>query len=75
VLLLIDNTSTTGGNPQSAAIALREAGAARIAIVVIGRHFDPDFGPNGAYYRRAELGNPRGTRCCLEEADTADERS
>lgn len=39
-VLLVDDTWTTGGNAQSAALALRVAGAGKVAIVVIGRHFD-----------------------------------
>ena len=37
-VLLIDDTWTTGANAQSAAAALRAAGAGPIAAVVIGRH-------------------------------------
>ena len=33
-----------GGRAQSAAIALHDAGAARVAVVVLGRHFDREFG-------------------------------
>lgn len=39
-VMLIDDTWTTGGNAQSAVLALRAAGAGRVAVVVIGRHFD-----------------------------------
>jgi predicted amidophosphoribosyltransferase len=41
-VLLIDDTWTTG-NAQSTALALRAAGAAKVAAVVIGRHFDRRF--------------------------------
>lgn len=37
-ILLVDDTWTRGGHAQSAAYALRQAGARRIALVVIGRH-------------------------------------
>jgi predicted amidophosphoribosyltransferase len=37
-VLLIDDTWTTGSGAQSAAAALRNAGAGPIAVVVIGRH-------------------------------------
>jgi predicted amidophosphoribosyltransferase len=37
-VLLIDDTWTTGANAESAAGALREAGAGLVAAVVIGRH-------------------------------------
>jgi len=42
-VLLIDDTWTTGGHAQSAACALKSAGASRVAIVVIGRHFHADY--------------------------------
>jgi len=37
-VLLIDDTWTTGSGAQSAAAALREAGAGPVAAVVVGRH-------------------------------------
>jgi predicted amidophosphoribosyltransferase len=37
-VLLIDDTWTTGTSAQSAAAALKQAGAGRVAAVVIGRH-------------------------------------
>lgn len=42
-VLLIDDTWTTGGAMQSAAAALRQAGAAAVAGMVIGRHLHLDF--------------------------------
>jgi hypothetical protein len=37
-ILLLDDTWTTGASAQSAAMALRRAGAAAVATVVLGRH-------------------------------------
>jgi hypothetical protein len=37
-VLLIEDTWVTGGSAQSAAIALKRAGASRVALVVLGRH-------------------------------------
>jgi orotate phosphoribosyltransferase len=37
-VLLLDDTWTTGASAQSAAMALRRAGAASVATVVLGRH-------------------------------------
>jgi len=37
-VLLVDDTWTTGASAQSAAMALRRAGARSVATVVIGRH-------------------------------------
>jgi len=45
-VLLIDDTWTTGASVQSAAAALRGAGAARVAAVVVGRHVRPKFQEN-----------------------------
>lgn len=42
-VLLVDDTWTTGGRAQSAASALREAGARTVALVVIGRHIRPEW--------------------------------
>jgi len=65
-VLLIDDTWTTGGRAQSAAIALRDAGATRVAVVVIGRHFDRAFGPGEAYYKAAKPRRFTWETCCLE---------
>jgi predicted amidophosphoribosyltransferase len=45
-VLLIDDTWTTGANARSAAAALKQAGAATVAAVVIGRHLHRDYGDN-----------------------------
>jgi hypothetical protein len=45
-VLLIDDTWTTGANAQSAAAALKRAGAGPIAAVVIGRHVNRGWGLN-----------------------------
>jgi hypothetical protein len=37
-VLLLDDTWTSGGTAQSAAVALKRAGARSVAVVVIGRH-------------------------------------
>jgi len=41
-VLVIDDTWVSGGSVQSAAAALKLAGARRVAIVVLGRHVNPD---------------------------------
>jgi|SRR5579884_225122 len=48
-VLLIDDTWTTGASAQSAAAALRRAGAGTVAAVVIGRHVNRDWHENGQY--------------------------
>jgi orotate phosphoribosyltransferase len=45
-VLLIDDTWTTGASVQSAAAALRDAGAAGVAAVVVGRRVRPEFQEN-----------------------------
>ena len=40
-LLVVDDTWVSGGSAQSAAAALKLAGARRVAIVVLGRHINP----------------------------------
>lgn len=68
-VLLIDDTWTMGGNAQAAAIALHEAGAATVATVVIGRHFDRSFGCSEDYYRLARRRPFSWDTCCLELGD------
>jgi predicted amidophosphoribosyltransferase len=45
-VLLIDDTWTTGASAQSAAAALKQAGAERVAAVVIGRHLNREWHEN-----------------------------
>jgi len=40
-VLLLDDTWVSGGSAQSAAAALKLAGARTVALVVLGRHVDP----------------------------------
>ena len=51
-VLLVDDTWVSGGSAQSAAVALKAAGARRVALVVIGRHMDPAH-PRSAEFLRA----------------------
>ena len=45
-VLLIDDTWTTGATAQSAAAALKQAGAGPVAAVVIGRHLNREWHEN-----------------------------
>ncbi len=45
-VLLIDDTWTTGASAQSAASALKAAGAGTVAAVVVGRHINRDWHQN-----------------------------
>ena len=40
-ILVIDDTWVSGGSAQSVAVKLKQAGAVRVAVVVLGRHVDP----------------------------------
>ena len=41
-ILVVDDTWVSGGSAQSAAAALKLAGAGRVAIIVLGRYVNPD---------------------------------
>lgn len=51
-VLLIDDTWTTGASAQSAAAALKRAGAGKVAVVVIGRHLKRDWRDNDRRLRQ-----------------------
>jgi orotate phosphoribosyltransferase len=40
-VLVVDDTWVSGGSAQSAAAALKLAGASHVAVVVLGRHVNP----------------------------------
>lgn len=62
-VLLIDDTWTTGANAQSAAAALKAAGAGPVATVVIGRHVNREWRSNDRHLRA--LARPFDwARCC-----------
>jgi hypothetical protein len=48
-VLLLDDTWTRGGHAQSAALALRTAGAQRVSVLVVARWLNPDFGDTGDF--------------------------
>lgn len=63
-VLLVDDTWTTGASAQSAAAALKLAGAGAVAAVVIGRHVNRDWRENDRRLRA--LGQPFDwSRCAL----------
>jgi hypothetical protein len=65
-VLLVDDTWTTGASAQSAAAALRRAGAGPVAAVVVGRHVNRSWGENDGRLRALE--SPfRWDRCALGE--------
>jgi hypothetical protein len=48
-VLLVDDTWARGGHAQSAVLALRAAGAARVSVLVAARWINGDFGGNAAF--------------------------
>lgn len=72
-VLLVDDTWTQGRSAQSAAFALKDAGASSVALVVLGRHIDPGWEPvNGSGETCADLLKDAPTWswdvCALENA-------
>ncbi len=51
-VLLLDDTWTTGGHAQSAALALKKAGAGRVSLLVVARWIKPDFFDNEWFLRK-----------------------
>ena len=56
-VLVVDDTWVSGGSAQSAAVALKLAGARRVAIIVLGRHINPDD-PRSAQFLAALSAGP-----------------
>ncbi|MBR8642638.1 hypothetical protein KEF29_33360 [Streptomyces tuirus] len=54
-VLLIDDTWTTGNHAQSAAAALKAAGAGSVAILILGRHLNIDYGNTATHVEQARL--------------------
>jgi hypothetical protein len=52
-ILVVDDTWVSGGSAQSTAVALKLAGARRVAVVVLGRHVNPED-PRSAAFLEAE---------------------
>lgn len=50
-IIVLDDTWTTGSNAQSAALALREAGAQHVSIIVVGRWLSQNYGNNADFIR------------------------
>jgi hypothetical protein len=50
-VLVLDDMWTTGSNAQSAALALRRAGAAAVSVMVVGRWLNPSYGRTGEFIK------------------------
>jgi hypothetical protein len=73
-VLLVDDTWTTGASAQSAAAALKLAGAKSVAALVFGRRFDAEFRPESSkrYLDRATSRQFDWDACCLcQDQDTS----
>lgn len=73
-VLLIDDTWTTGASAQSAAAALKAAGARATAVVVIGRHLNREWHENDRRLRGIERPFDWG-KCALCAEPTRTQRT
>jgi hypothetical protein len=70
-VLLLDDTWTTGAHAQSASAALRQSGAGTVAVLCIGRHYNPnqpgEFGEAAReHLRRSQRLGWDWDFCCFE---------
>ncbi|MGW2050608.1 hypothetical protein ACWCPF_36350 [Streptomyces sp. NPDC001858] len=54
-VLLVDDTWVTGHHAQSAAAALKTAGVASVAVIVLGRHLNLTYGDTATLVEQARL--------------------
>jgi hypothetical protein len=54
-ILVVDDTWVSGGSAQSAAAALKLAGARRVAVVVLGRHVNPADPKSAAFLEAVRM--------------------
>jgi hypothetical protein len=66
--LILDDTWTTGSRAQSLAYALKEAGAANVTTVVLGRHIDPDYPRSRRLLEAIDDQTFDTARCCVEDS-------
>ena len=69
-VLLVDDTWVSGASAQSAAVALRAAGAGHVAVVVLGRHIDPGA-PHSQRLCSAFRATSYDPAACAVHADSA----
>jgi hypothetical protein len=67
-VLVIDDTWVSGGSAQSAAAALKRAGARRVAVVVLGRHVNPADPRSAGLLRAVRAAAEAGEENLLPEA-------
>ena len=66
-VLLIDDSWVSGASAQSAAAALKLAGARQVAIVVLGRHVDPADPRAGPWTARLRPGPYKMSACAVHQ--------
>ncbi len=64
-VLLLDDSWVSGASAQSAAAALKRAGAGRVAVIVLGRHLDPADRLGAALAARLAPGPYDPGRCAV----------
>jgi hypothetical protein len=67
-VLMLDDTWVSGGSVQSAAAALKLAGAAHVAAVVLGRHLNPADPIAAPLVAALEAGPYDPARCAVHPA-------
>ncbi len=72
-VLLLDDTYVSGARAQSAAAALRLAGAASVVVVALGRVLRPDRSAVHAAFVGAHRRDGRGACCRCAQAGTPTE--
>ncbi|HEY0717038.1 MAG TPA: hypothetical protein VGD68_05440 [Streptosporangiaceae bacterium] len=64
-VLLVDDIWVSGASAQSAALALRSAGARHVAVIVLGRHVDPADPRSGPLLARMAAGGYDEASCAV----------
>lgn len=62
----IDDTWATGNHVQSAASALKAAGAGSVAVLVLGRHLNRSYGDTATHVEQARLRRFSWDSCALK---------
>jgi hypothetical protein len=70
-VLLVDDTWVSGSSAQSAAVALRLAGARHVAVVVLGRHVDPADPRSAGLLARVTARGYDGSVCAVHAPASA----
>ena len=73
-VLLLDDTWVSGASAQSAVAALKLAGARRVAVVVLGRHVNPDDPAAGPLLARLAPARYDPSTCAVHQAPAPAQR-